>query len=152
MDSPLTGNRLSALVKAPKRYLTDTGMAAVAAALTLDDILADSGLLGRFFDAFGAAQLRPEIALMTDPVTMHHLRTHGGRQEIDLVLDMGRGRAVAIEFKAASTVDRFDARHLFAFRDDLEEDFLAGAIVYAGRDLFAVGERVFAVPLCALWT
>lgn len=148
----LTGNRLKALVKAPKGYLVDTGMAAAAAGLTLDEILSDSDLVGRFFDAFGAAQLRPEIALLADPATMHHLRTQGGRQEIDLVFDVGRGRSVGIEFKAASAVDVSDTKHLLAFRDDVGSDFLAGAVVYAGRELFSLGDRVFAVPLCAVWT
>ena len=148
----LTGNRLKALVTSPKRYLVDTGMAAAAAVLTLDEILSDSDLLGRFFDAFGAAQLRPEVALMANPATMHHLRTQGGRQEIDLVFDMGRGRSVGIEFKAASAVSASDAKHLLAFRDDIGSDFLAGAVLYAGRDLYQLSDRVFAVPLCAVWT
>lgn len=148
---PLTGNRLKALVRTPKRYLVDTGMAAAAATLSVSDLLADPDLLGRFFDAFGTAQLRPEIALIADQVSLHHLRTHGGRAEIDLVADLGRGRAVAVEFKAASVVRPSDAKHLSTFRDDLGQNFLAGAVVYAGRELYQLSDRIFAVPLCAFW-
>ena len=148
---PLTGNRLKALVKAPKRYLVDSGMAAAAAGLSTDDILTDPGLLGRFFDAHAAAQLRAEVALMDTPPRIHHLRTHAGRQEIDLVFNMGRGRAVALEFKAASAVNAADARHLLALRDDLGERFLAGAVIYSGAQLYEIADRVFAIPLCAVW-
>ena len=149
---PRTTNRLHALMKAPKRYLLDTALAATAASLTTDVILSDTDLLGRFFDAFAVAQLRPELALM-DPVPVrHHLRTQGGRQEIDLVLDLGRGRALALEFKAASSVSQSDARHLLTLRDDLGDRFVAGAVVHSGPAMFELGDRVYAVPLSAFWT
>lgn len=148
---PMTTNRLKALVKAPKRYLIDTGLAATAATLTREAILDDADLLGRFFDAFALAQLRPELALM-DPVPVtHHLRTHGGRQEVDAVFDLGRGRAVALEFKAANAVGVADAKHLFTLRTELGERFLAGAVLHTGPDMFELGERIYAVPLCAIW-
>ena len=148
---PLTGNRLKALVRVPKRYLVDTGIAAAAAGVTVDDVLGDADLLGRFFDAFGTAQLRPESALMEAPPRMHHLRTHAGRQEIDLVFDLGRGRAVGIEFKASNAVNGPDARHLLALREDLGDRFLAGAVLYSGTQLYEIADRVYAVPLCAVW-
>jgi hypothetical protein len=129
----------------------DTGLAATAAALSSEDILNEPRLFGRFFDAFAAAQLRAEISLMDTPPRVHHLRTHAGRQEIDLVFNMGRGRALALEFKAASAVTTADARHLLALRDDLGERFLAGAVLYAGSQLYEIDDRVFAVPLCAVW-
>lgn len=149
---PLTTNRLKALVKASKRYLVDTALAATAASLTADDILDDAALLGRFFDAFGAAQLRPELALMDPQPLTYHLRTQGGRQEVDLVFDLGRGQAIGLEFKAASVVDKADAKHLFTMRDDLGDRFLAGAVLHSGPGLFELGDRVYAIPLCAIWS
>ncbi len=149
---PLSGQRLKALVKAPKRYLVDSGIAAAAAGLSTDEILTDPVLLGRFFDAYAAAQLRAEAALMDTAPCVHHLRTHASRQEIDLIFNMGRGRAVALEFKAASAVATADARHLLTFRDDLGDRFLAGAVVYSGTQLYEIADRIFAVPLCAVWS
>ncbi len=88
---------------------------------------------------------------MDTPPRAHHLRTHAGRQEIDLVFNMGRGRAVALEFKAGSAVATTDARHLLSLRDDLGERFLAGAVIYSGVQLYEIADRVFAIPLCAVW-
>jgi len=103
-------NRLALLVKAPKRYLLDPALAAAAAGLTARGILTDSGLTGGFFDAFGTAQFRPEIALLHPRPTLHHLRETHGRQEVDLVIDIRAGRVVGIEFKAGATPDSRDAK------------------------------------------
>ena len=149
---PLTTNRLKALIKAPKRYLVDTALAATAASVTADVLLNDADLLGRFFDAFATAQLRPELALMDPRPRTYHLRTQGGRQEVDLVFDLGRGQAIGLEFKAASVVDKTDARHLFTMRDDLGDRFIAGAVLHSGPGMFELDDRVYAVPLCAIWS
>lgn len=145
-------NRLSRLTKAAKRYLIDTGLAAAAANLNLTDVLADPGLTGRFFDAFAAAQIRPEVALMYPRPAALHLRVEGGRREVDLVFDLGAGRVVALEFKARAAPGIADAKHLFWLRDQLGADFLFGAVIHAGPGLFELGDRVYAVPLCAMWS
>lgn len=149
---PTTANRFAAMTSAPKRYVVDTALAASAASLDAGHILDSSDLLGRFFDSFALSQLRPEAALREPAGRLFHLRTQGGRQEVDLIADLGRGRIVALEVKAAAVVDRSDARHLLALRDALGELFLAGAVLHSGPGLFTLDDRVHAVPLCALWT
>jgi predicted AAA+ superfamily ATPase len=146
-----SSNRLTRLTRAPKRYVIDQGLAAVAAGLTVPDVLADSGLTGRFFDAFAMSQLRPEIALMYPRPTAHHLRIESGRKEVDLVIDMGAGRIVGLEFKAGVAPDARDAKHLLWLRDQLGADFLAGAVLHSGPSIYELGDRVYAIPLCALW-
>lgn len=145
-----TTNRVSRLTRTPKRYLVDPGLAASAAGLTTRSILDDGDLLGRFVDTFGTAQLRPEIALGGQRRRLHHVRTKEGRQEIDLVVEVG-GSVLGIEFKAASAPSADDARHLTWLRDQLGKRFLAGAVVHTGPDVFVLSERVLAVPLCAMW-
>lgn len=149
---PRTGNRLTALAKLRKRYVLDAGIAVAAARLTVEDVLSDADLVGRMFDTFATAQLRAEATLTEPAPRMHHLRTSKGDVEVDLVFDLGRGRAVAMEFKAAAKVDRKDAKHLFALRDDLGTDFLAGVVLYSGTHLVELGDRVYGVPLCCLWS
>ena len=143
-------NRLSRLTRTPKRYLVDSGLAASAAGLTTRSILDDGDLLGRFVDTFGTAQLRPEVALGSQRRRLYHVRTKEGRQEIDLVVEVS-GSVLAIEFKASSAPSVSDARHLTWLRDQLGKRFVAGAVVHTGPDVFVLGDRVFAVPLCAMW-
>lgn len=149
---PVTANRFAAMTSAAKRYVLDPALAASAADLDGTQILDSSDLLGRFFDSFALAQVRAEVALGEPPARLFHLRTQGGRQEVDLIAELGRGRVVALEIKATAAVGRSDARHLLALRDALGERFLAGAVVHSGPGLFTLDDRVHAIPLCAVWS
>lgn len=147
-----SSNRLSRMVKAPKRYIVDTGLAASAAGLTFATVIGDDDLRGRFFDGFATAQLRPEIALTYPRPTMYHLRMEGGRREVDLVVDMGASRVVGIEFKAGAAPGPRDARHLVWLRDEMGDDFLAGVVLHSGPSIFELDDRVWAIPVCAIWS
>jgi hypothetical protein len=144
-------SRINRLVRAGKRYMVDSGLAAAAAALRLNAILGSDDLVGRYFDAFGTAQLRPEVTLMQPRPLLHHLRQEAGRREVDLVVELDTKRVVAIEFKAGAAPDAADARHLFWLRDQLGATFVAGVLFHSGSRLYEISSRVYAVPLCALW-
>lgn len=145
-------NRLQRLIKAGKRYFIDTGLAAVASGLTAESILRSDDLVGRTFDSFATAQLRAEIALSYPRPALHHLRVEAGRHEIDLVAEMGRGRIIGIEYKASTAPSSKDARHLLWLRDQMGDDFIAGVVVHSGPAIYELGDRVFAVPLCCMWS
>ena len=145
-------NRLKRLTRAGKRYLVDTGLAAAAADVDLPDIVGVSDLRGRWIDAFAAVQLRAELASATPRRTMYHLRVEGGRREVDLLVDLGRGRVFAIEVKAGSAPTRDDARHLIWLRDELGADFVGGLLLHTGRAVTELDHRVAAAPLSALWS
>lgn len=144
-------NRLSRLARMRKRYVVDCGLVASALQVGVDDVLEDADLLGRMFDTFAVAQLRPEIALAGRPLQPFHLRDKNGRREVDLLVDLGRRGVVGIEFKATAAPNTADAAHLAWLRDQLGRRFLAGAVVHAGPQVFELGNRLIAVPLCALW-
>ncbi len=143
-------SRLKRLIKSSKRYVVDPGLAAAAAALTTDSILADPDLMGRTLDTFGTAQIRPEVALGSR-MRLHHLRTKGGREEVDLVIEVGGGQIMAVEFKAAAAPSPNDARHMAWLRDAIGDRFLAGALLHTGPDAFKLGDRLLAIPLCVIW-
>lgn len=147
-----TSNRLSRLVKRWKRYLADPALAFAAARIEIADVLRDADLLGRFLDTFVAAQLRPEVDLLRPRARLHHLRTEAGRQEVDLVIDLGGGRVVAIEVKAAAAPSSRDIRHLCWLRDQLGDAFVRGILFHTGPYPFDLGERIWAVPIAALWS
>lgn len=134
-------NRITRLVKRSKRYLVDPALAMSAARLDEAAALADPDLLGRLLDTFVTAQLRPEIDLLQPRARLHHLRTEAGRQEIDLVVDLGAGRLVGIEVKAASAPTRRDARHLAWLRDQVGTAFVRGVIFHTGPHPFELDER-----------
>lgn len=147
-----SNNRLSRLVKGPKRYLTDTSL--VAAALRLDErsVLRDGDVLGRLIDTFVVSQIRPEAELGPQRARLHHLREKDGRHEIDLLAEMAGGDVIALEIKATAAPGSDDARHLAWLRDQLGRRFLAGAVLHTGPRPFVLSERILALPICSLWT
>lgn len=145
-----SSNRLARLVKRSKRYIVDPALAVSAARIDGATVLRDGDLLGRVLDTFVAAQLRPEV-VMLPRTRLHHLRTESGRQEIDLVVDLGGGRVMGVEVKAGAAPGPRDARHLAWLRDELGEQFVRGIVLHTGPKPFEMGDRLWALPICALW-
>lgn len=148
---PWDDNQLKRLTATPKRYLIDPSVMASAIGATTPGIVANGKLLGGIIDTFVMAQLRPEVALAAGRTARRHLRTKNGREEIDIVLEHADGRVLAIEVKATAAPTAADGRHLAWLRDKIGDRFIAGAVLHTGPDVFTLGERVLAVPICALW-
>lgn len=146
-----TSNRFSRLIRGPKRYIVDPSLVGAALRLDLAAVLRDGDLLGRFLDTFVAAQLRPELDVSPARPRLYHLREKEGRREIDVVAEMAGSRIVALEVKATAAPSVSDARHLAWLRDQLGDRFVAGAVLHTGPGSFSLGERIHALPICALW-
>ncbi len=146
-----SSNRISRLVKASKRYITDPSL--VAAALRLDGagVLADGDLLGRLIDTFVLAQLRPEAELSPLRPRSFHLRDKEGRHEVDLLVELAGGGVLAIEAKATASPSTADAQHLIWLRDRLGDRFRAGAVLHTGPLPFQLEDRIVALPICSIW-
>jgi predicted AAA+ superfamily ATPase len=146
-----SSNRLKRLGRRPKRYLVDPALLATALDLDEQAVLADGDLLGRVLDTFVAAQLRPETQVATTRPRLHHLRTEGGRHEVDLLAELAGRRVVALEVKASAAPSAQDARHLAWLREQLGERLLAGVVLHTGPHVYRLGERILAAPIASLW-
>jgi predicted AAA+ superfamily ATPase len=145
-------NRLSRLVKTPKRYITDPSLIGAALRLDARAVMRDGGLLGRLLDTFVAAQIRSEVAVSSMRPRLLHLREKNGRHEIDLLAELGGDRVIAVEVKAAAAPSRSDAGHLEWLRDRLGDRFVAGLVVHTGPSAFTLSERIAAIPIASLWS
>ena len=146
-----SSNRLSRLIKAQKRYLTDPALLATALRVDERAVMRDGGLLGRLIETFVLAQIRPETELSSFRPRLYHLREKNGRREIDLLAELSAGNVVAIEIKTSAAPTRGDARHLEWLREQLGERFLGGAVLHTGPRPFVLSKRIFALPICVLW-
>lgn len=147
-----TSNRLKRLALAPKRYLVDAGLFVGVLGTDEADVLADGDLLGRVVETFVAAQLRAEFALMTPRPRLHHLRTAEGRHEVDLLVEVGARRLVAIEVKSTSTPGPDDAKHLRWLKRELGESLTAAVMLHTGPVSIELDEGIVACPIAALWS
>ena len=144
-------NRLSRLIKAPKRYLVDPSLIGAALRADFATVLRDGDLLGRLLDTLVVAQLRPELALSEARPGTYHVRDKNGRHEIDVLVDLGARGVVGLEVKATAAPTSKDGTHLSWLRDELGDRFLAGAVLHTGPARFALGDRIHAVPIAAIW-
>lgn len=146
-----SSNRLKRLTLAPKRFLVDPGVMGAIWGASSSDVLTDIDLVGRLLETFVVAQVRAEAALLPVPPRLHHLRTAEGRREIDLVIEVGPRRLVAIEIKATATPSDADARHLRWLRESLGEASVTTVLLHTGPMAFKLSDGTLAAPVAALW-
>lgn len=146
-----SSNRLKRLARRPKRYVADTGLWGSAVGADADLAMSDGDILGRLIDTFVMNQLRAEIVV--DPLRprLYHLRDRDGRHEVDLIADLGARGLIGLEVKAHSAPTLAHARHLVWLRDQLGDRFKTGAVLHTGPAQFRLGDRLEAIPICALW-
>jgi hypothetical protein len=81
---------------------------------------------------------------------LFHFRTHAG-EEVDLVLEQRSGSVVGIEIKNGATVSSADLSGLRTLREAAGGRFRRGIVLYTGQDVVPFGDRLWAVPVDALW-
>lgn len=138
-------------VKQPKVFPSDSGIAAALLGTSAAALGPMSPLAGPMLECFVVSEILRQLGWADQRATAHHYRDSRG-QEVDLVLETPDGRVVAIEVKAAATVQGRDTAGLSLLRDRLGDRFVAGFIAYAGQTAVAAGDRVTALPIDALWT
>ena len=147
-----SSNRTKRLVKRPKRFLVDSSLFAAVTGITESGVMRDADLLGRLLETFVVAQMRAQATVSEHRCTLHHLRQHNGRREVDVVIELGSGHIIGIEIKASASPSRGDARHLAWLRDEEDDRFLAGLVLHTGPAIVPLGERLWAAPICCLWS
>lgn len=145
-----SGNLGKRLVKAPKLFLNDTGLAAYLAGMDEGRLERDAGWTGALLENFVVMELRKQAGWSKTPVGLFHFRTQTG-QEVDVVLESRDGRVAGVEVKAASSVGVADFKGLRALAEAVGERFACGVVLYAGRNIVPFGGNLYAVPVSALW-
>lgn len=138
--------------RAGKVFLTDTGLLSSLAGIDETRLgrEGEARLRGRLVETFVFCEVLRQLGWAETDCEIHHYRERNDR-EVDLILEAPDGRVVAIETKSAADADRRDFRHLAWLRDELGERFVAGCVLYTGRETVPFGDRLAAVPLCGLW-
>lgn len=102
---PWFQNRTRSMVKAPKLYMTDTGLAAYLLGLRDGNELARSQFCGPLWETFVCGELRRRYALHYPGSPIYFWRDRGA--EVDFILHHG-GRFVALEAKWSEQPTRRD--------------------------------------------
>lgn len=129
-------NRTKRLVKSPRIYWCDTGLALHLAGnpephgAHLENIV--------LHDLLAWRETYPARA------DLFYWRTTGGT-DVDLVIAVG-GRLLPIEVKATTRPGVGDARHLLAFRREYRDEALPGLLLHGGDVIRWIADGVLAAP------
>ncbi|MFL6233270.1 MAG: ATP-binding protein [Thermoanaerobaculia bacterium] len=138
------------LVKSPKLLLNDAGLLASSLALSPERLLEEPRLAGPLLENFVLMEIRKQVSWSRTQPGLFHYRTQTG-QEVDLLLEDPTGRIVGVEVKMGSAVQEKDVRALHDLADALGPRFVRGVVLYAGERAVPFSEKIFALPIQALW-
>lgn len=147
---PWHSNRMSRLIKTPKLHVTDTGVACALLGLDEAALQEDRGTLGQLLETFVVQELRRQASGQDVDLRFHHFRDKDG-VEADLVIERGGKALAAIEVKASATVRTSDFRGIRRLQSAVGKRFSAGVVLYDGEASVGFGDRLYAVPIRALW-
>lgn len=148
--APWYGNRVSRLVKTPKLHLGDTGLACALLGADAGTLANDRPLLGQLLETFVFQELRRQASWREEPFSFFHYRDKDGA-EVDVVIERGARTLAGVEVKASATVTVADFRGLRKLRNAAGKRFAGGVVLYDGEIGAGFGDRLYAVPLRALW-
>jgi uncharacterized protein len=147
-----SGNLGKRVIRAPKIHAVDSGLVCSILGASPQRLVEDldGSLAGPIFETFVVGELLKQSGWSLSPTRVFHYRDTNGH-EIDAVLERPSGEIIACDAKAAATVQGRDFLSLISLRDAIGPRFKFGAILYTGQDSLPFGDRLWAIPISALW-
>lgn len=128
-------NRTKRLVKSPKLYWSDVGLARYLGRTEASGVHLENLVLSDLLAWRELVTPRPEVLYWR---TVY-------QEEVDFVIEAGR-KLVAIEVKATTRPGYRDARHLMTFRSEYGKSVVGSLLLHTGEDTFWLSEGVLAAP------
>lgn len=141
---PYFSNALKRLIKTPKIFATDTGVLAHLLQISSPNELASSPYKGAIYETFVFDEILKANTSSKRRANIYYYRT-SDQKEIDFILEIS-GRVVAIEVKSSKTISKDDFKHIYYLKENLQNKFDKGVVLYAGDTAVKLDEDMFALP------
>ncbi len=151
-------NYFSRLAHPDKHHLADPALAAGLLGVGAEALLEgregtvalprDGTLLGHLFESLVTQSVR--VYAQAAEAEVKHLRTKGGRHEIDIIVERRDGRVLALEVKLTGEVTDDDVRHLVWARERVGRDLLDAIVVTTGPAAYRRRDGIGVVPAALL--
>ena len=144
---PFLRNRATRLIKSPKLYLTDSGLAGALSGLQDATPSATEPGFGALLETYVVQNL-VSLCQATWPSARLSFWHVQGRHEVDVILEAGQ-TTLAIEITGGTRWKEKDLAGLRAFLEGTPA-CQAGLFAYNGTELVSLGKRLWAVPIALL--
>ncbi|HED39812.1 MAG TPA: ATP-binding protein [Chromatiales bacterium] len=144
-------NEYKRLIKTPKIHPTDTGIICAVRELNSKRLIQQPEIFGLLLESFVYNELRKQASWINKQLNFYHYRNKK-KVEVDIIIEDAMGDCFAIEVKASATLTTKDFAGLEHFKNIAGERFKLGILLYDGDHTTAFGDRLFAVPIGALWS
>jgi uncharacterized protein len=145
--TPYLRNRASRLIKSPKLYINDSGLACYLAGIEGMNPSSNEPLMGRMFETYIAQNLSGIIDGKWTEARLHFWSLQG-RHEVDFVVGAGN-HCIALEVKSGARWQDRDLAGLRAFLSTTPH-CKAAILGYNGVEPVKLGEKIWALPLSLL--
>jgi predicted AAA+ superfamily ATPase len=133
---PYTVSRVRRLIKTPKAYWSDTGLAM--------HIAGETSARGEHLENIVAHDLMVWRQTQTPAPQILYWRTTTGR-EVDFVIESGQ-TLLPIEVKATTSPSSGDLANMLAFMEEYGDSVTGGLLLYSGEETFWIAKNVLAAP------
>ncbi|PKN27542.1 MAG: hypothetical protein CVU64_15780 [Deltaproteobacteria bacterium HGW-Deltaproteobacteria-21] len=141
---PYFANVGKRLIKTPKVYLTDTGMACYLRGVGDWSTLEHQGQTGALVETWAAMEILKLLAVLDPRYRLYFFRSHAGR-EVDFLVERGK-QLVAIEVKWGSSISDSDVANVERCASDLKGSVHFSAILYGGTEVVAFTPKIVGIP------
>jgi predicted AAA+ superfamily ATPase len=133
----------------PKVYLVDSGLLAHLLGADEKRVAIDDQVTGKILENFVAMEVVKYLGWSTSRVRLYHYQRD--REDVDLILERADGKIAAIEVKARATIGSQDYKWLVKLRERRGSQFVAGVVIHPREQTIPLGDRLWALPIAALW-
>jgi hypothetical protein len=138
-------NRAKRVIKAPRLFVPDSGLAAYLAGVETGAEIDKAGLAGALLEILVLCDLLVWREGMTPRPEILYWRLASG-PEVDFVVERA-GQVVPLEVKATGRPRLEDARHLRLFLEECPKSAPHGILLHGGTRAERLADRIWALPL-----
>ena len=142
---PYLGNRTSRLVKSPKIFMSDSGLAAFLAGVR--ELGIEEPQSGALLENYVAQNLISILAAHSPESRLNYWNVQG-RHEVDFVIESG-GETLPIEIKNGGRWRENDLSGIKAFMAATKK-CRSGILAYNGKEIFTLKDNIWIVPISLL--
>ena len=142
---PYFNNALKRVVKTPKLYFMDTGLLCYLRGLDNANALEKLSDSGDFFENYVVSEIYKGFANMGKRPPLYYYRDANNRKEIDLIIEQN-GVCYPIEIKESSNPDKKAVKNFDVLADAKGITVGTGSVICNSRDIYPIGDDVWAVP------